>query len=60
MFRSCQHLNVEQMGVKKPSKVSGSSSPQVYKDSDADGILACWGGVMKKKRRLNSTDRLVS
>lgn len=48
------------MGVKKPSKVSESNSQQLLKDSDQDDILACWGGAMKKKRRLNSIDRLVS
>lgn len=48
------------MGVKKPSKVSESNSQQLLKDSDKDDILACWGGAMKKKRRLNSIDRLVS
>lgn len=47
------------MGVKKPSKVSESNSQQLLKNSDKD-ILACWRGAMKKKRRLNSIDRLVS
>lgn len=47
-------------GGEKAFKVSESNSQQLLKDSDKDDILACWGGAMKKKRRLNSIDRLVS
>lgn len=42
------------------SKESESNSQQLLKDTDKDDILTCWGGAMKKKRRLKSTDRLVS